>query len=326
MQSTEKLPAGGGKIDVHHHIVPEFYVETLHDLGITGAFGIPLPRVEIDEQVRIMDDLGIATALASISTPGVYFKNALFSRELARRCNDHLRGLMDHFPRRFGGFASLPLPDVEGACLELEHALDELHMDGVVLLSNVEGVYAGDPRYEEVYAEMSKRDVVIYMHPNDPVSPAPKPIDTTVDTGLETSRAVFSLLKSRILERYPNLRVILSHTGGITPYMARNLALASLDNPNETSRNECEIAKRIELLSSFYYDTITACGTAAFSTIRKLSDETHILFGTDVVWLPHRLAKLKMTTLRRYFSRETFRAIARENAIRLFPRLSEEIS
>jgi predicted TIM-barrel fold metal-dependent hydrolase len=108
--------------------------------------------------------------------------------------------------------------------------------------------------------------------------------------------------------------------------MARNLALASLDKPNETSRNECEIAKRIELLSLFYYDTITSCGTAAFSTIKNLSDENHILFGTDVVWLPHRLAKLKMMTLRRYFSREAFRAIARENAIRLFPRLSEDIS
>jgi predicted TIM-barrel fold metal-dependent hydrolase len=106
--------------------------------------------------------------------------------------------------------------------------------------------------------------------------------------------------------------------------MAQNLALASLDNPEESGRNERDLTKRIEVLSSCYYDTITACGAAAFSTIRKLSDESHILFGTDVVWLPHRLAKLKTATLKRCFSRETFQAITRENAMRLFPRLSEE--
>jgi predicted TIM-barrel fold metal-dependent hydrolase len=311
-----------GKIDIHHHVVPDFYIDVLHGLGITGAFGILLPRVDIEEHIRILNDLGIETAIASISTPGVYFKNAAFSRELARRCNDHLRGLMDRYPRRFGGFASLPLPDVKGACLELERSLDELHMDGVVLLSNVLGVYVGDPRYEEVFAEMSKRDVVIYVHPNDPLSPAPKPIDTTVDTGLETTRAAFSLLKSRILERYPNLRVILSHTGGITPYMARDIALASLNSADEESWSELNLARRTKILSSFYYDTITACGKAAFSTVKELRDESHILFGTDLVWLPLRLAKLKTATLRRFFDRQTFLDITRGNALRLFPRLS----
>jgi predicted TIM-barrel fold metal-dependent hydrolase len=326
MRRKRKISDSAGKIDVHHHIVPQFYIDFLHDLGVTGAFGLPLPRVKPKEHMRILDELGIATAMASISTPGVYFKNAEFSRKLARRCNDHLRGLMDRYPGRFGGFASLPLPDVEGACLELEHALDELQMDGVVLLSNVEGMYVGDPSYDEVFAEMAKRDVVIYVHPNDPVSPAPSPIDTTVDTGLETSRAVLSLLKSRVFERFPKLRLILSHTGGITPYLARKLAVASLDSSNEPSGNEHHIAKRIKLLSSFYYDTMTACGAAAFSTIKELCDASHILFGTDVVWLPHRLAKLKTATLRRYFSQETFHDITRGNALRLFPRLMEATS
>ena len=325
MRRKGRISDGTGKIDVHHHIVPQFYLESLHGLGLTGAFGLPFPRVESEEHLRILDGLGIETAIASISTPGVYFGDAEFSLRLARRCNDYLRGLMDRYPGRLGGFASLPLPNVEGACLELEHAIDELQLDGVVLLSNVNGTYAGDPGYDEVFAEMNRRDVVIYVHPNDPISPAPSPIDTTVDTGLETSRAVLSLLKSRIFERYTNLRLILSHTGGITPYLARKLAVASLD-ADESRPNEHDIAERIQLLSSFYYDTMTACGAAAFSTIAELTDTSHILFGTDVVWLPHRLAKLKTATLRRYFDAETFCEITRGNALRLFPRIAEALS
>ena len=152
-----------GEIDVHHHILPSFYVAALEGIGITTSFGLPFPKWSPEEAIEVMDKNSIATAITSISTPGVYFKESSFSRDLARRCNEYSAQLMREYPDRFGAFASLPLPDVEGALNELEYAIDELNLDGVVLMSNVEGHYLGDPAYEELFAELNRRKLVVFI-------------------------------------------------------------------------------------------------------------------------------------------------------------------
>jgi len=115
-----------GEIDVHHHILPSFYVAALEGIGITTSFGLPFPKWSPEEAIEVMDKNSIATAITSISTPGVYFKESSFSRDLARRCNEYSAQLMREYPDRFGAFASLPLPDVEGALNEGVSDLDTL--------------------------------------------------------------------------------------------------------------------------------------------------------------------------------------------------------
>jgi Amidohydrolase len=74
-------------------------------------------------------------------------------------------------PDRFGGFAALPLPDVDGALRKLEYGLDVLKLDGVVLFSNARGIYLGDARYRPLFAELERRAAVVFVHPT--ASPAP---------------------------------------------------------------------------------------------------------------------------------------------------------
>src|SRR5262245_30355506 len=137
------------RIDVHHHILPPEYVSALASRGITASGGMPLPKWNVENTLEIMDRHSIATSIISISEPGIYFGDRLYVQDLARRCNEFSAQLIYEYPQRFGAFAILPLPEVDAALRELEYALDTLKLDGVVLLSSIDGRYPGDPMFEE---------------------------------------------------------------------------------------------------------------------------------------------------------------------------------
>ena len=108
--------------------------------------GITPPAWSVAAALSFLDDAGIDVAVTSISTPGVHAGDDAAARALARRCNEFSAELIREHPDRFAGFACLPLPDVDGALLELSYALDDMKLDGVVLFSNAGGVYLGDRR------------------------------------------------------------------------------------------------------------------------------------------------------------------------------------
>src|SRR6201996_9234088 len=127
-------------IDVHHHILPDFFFSETNDAH-KPVDGIAPPPWNASLMLSFMDEAGIDVAITSISTPGVHVGDDGRARALARRCNDLSAGLIATHPTRLGGFAALPLPDVDGALAELAHALDQHKLDGVVLFSNANGVY-----------------------------------------------------------------------------------------------------------------------------------------------------------------------------------------
>ncbi|MFC2004744.1 amidohydrolase family protein [Chloroflexota bacterium] len=323
------------RIDVHHHIIPPFYVAVLESLGITTSFGLRFPNWSAKEAMNVMDKNRIATAITSISTPGVYFKDSSFSRDLARRCNEYSSQLMRDYPGRFGAFASLPLPDVEGALRELEYAMDTLKLDGVVLMSNVEGHYPGNQAYDELFAEFNHRKIVVYIHPHDPPDAGiPEYLKGPLDAALDTTRAAVSLLYAGFLERYPDIRFILSHTGGIVPYLARRIVLGRYEEANQTAYDkgmyDFTLSNRdpeegLKILKSLYYDTLSPAGNDAFRTLQEFVEPSHILLATDYVFLPKIFTSKKIVAVKNYkgFNDHALKKIERENALELFPRLKE---
>jgi hypothetical protein len=103
------------RIDVHAHYIPEFYREILVESGLGQPDGIgSLPPWNENKALRAMDRFGVSTAILSISSPGVHFGDDSRARDLARRLNEEGTRLIKEYPNRFGLFASVPLPDVEG--------------------------------------------------------------------------------------------------------------------------------------------------------------------------------------------------------------------
>src|SRR5690348_14488548 len=124
------------RIDVHHHILPPRYVEEVGDarigpLIVSGKTPVWNP----DQSIEIMDKYGIARAVTSMSSPGMYFGDAGKARDLTRHCNDYAAKMRGDFKGRFGVFAALPLPDVDGSLKELTYALDQLKADGFGLMT-----------------------------------------------------------------------------------------------------------------------------------------------------------------------------------------------
>jgi 6-methylsalicylate decarboxylase len=140
--ASERLIAASKphRIDVHHHIIPPRY---LSDMGLkwVNRHNDPLPlhgplEWTPERSIAEMDRNGVATAITSLSDPGVWSGDVAKSRRVARHCNDYAAELVRDYPGRFGMFASLALPDIEGSLREIEYAFDVLKADGIVLMTS----------------------------------------------------------------------------------------------------------------------------------------------------------------------------------------------
>jgi len=310
------------RIDVHHHIVPREYVSALEDNGITEAAGVPLPVWNPEDSLSLMDRHGIGTAVTSISAPGIFFGDRGFTRELARRCNEYSARLVREYPGRFGAVAVLPLPDVDAALEELAYALDTLELDGVALLSSVDGRYMGDPAYDALFDELNRRGAVAFMHPDarrDGAAPGLGLPPSLIEFVFETTRAVASLLFGGTLERCPDVRLILPHAGGTVPFIALRLCLGQFW-PGLMERVPQGV---IAYLQRLYYDTALSAAPFALRSLQELVDESHILFGSDYPFAPELATIATIGGLQDYdgLDSNSLRGVFHSNAAALFPRL-----
>lgn len=316
------MPIEPHRIDVHHHILPPDYASALARAGITTSGGRPIPAWDVQSTLELMDRHAIATAITSISEPGIYFGNPAFARDLARLCNEFSAQLIHEHPQRLGAFAILPLPDIDAALRELEYAMDILHLDGVVLLSNVEGRYPGDPAFEELFTELDHRRAVVFLHPTVPAINTGLKLDLPpflVEFVFDTTRAVTNLIYSGTIERCPDIRFILAHAGGTVPYLAYRIALGQVMLPGAPQGV-------LTYLKQLYYDIALSANPNALCSLQELADSSHILFGSDYPFAPEIVTGLTVQGIQNYdgFDEHARKAIERESALALFPRFNKD--
>jgi predicted TIM-barrel fold metal-dependent hydrolase len=308
-----------GKIDVHQHLLPPAYRRAFEEHGQTPG-GWPIPDWDPAGALAMMDEAGIATGVLSISAPGVHFGDDTEARELARATNDYHAELVKDRPDRFGQFAVLPLPDVEGATAEAVRALDELHADGVVVLSNAHGHYLGDPSYEPLWTELDARSAVVFVHPAEPPMPRlaglPSPV---LDFPFDTTRSALHLVTNGVFDRHPRLRVILSHAGGFLPYAAHRFTFASMFNPGTTEESIFEGLRR------FYFDTALSSTPTSLPSLLAFAAPGHIVYGSDFPFNPAPSRRKFDTWLDTYedLPEAGLAAVHRTSAEALFPRLAQ---
>ncbi|MGV9689131.1 amidohydrolase family protein [Streptomyces sp. NPDC003444] len=306
------------RIDVHQHVVPDFYRAELAKAGITDAGGRALPAWSPESVLELMDLLGTATSIVSVSTPGTGFLTApAEAADLARRLNDHSAALVSDHPGRFGFFATLPMPDADASAAEAARALDELRADGVTLLANNRGTYLGADGQDTLWRALNDRGAVVFIHPAE--LPAP-PVDGipafAADFLLDTTRAAYLLVRNGIPRRYPDIRFVLSHAGGFVPYSSHRMALTLA---NDTARSPLDV---LDDFRSFYFDTALSSSPAALPTLLAFARPGHVLFGSDWPFAPTPAGQYFAGGLDGNVDAATLQAVNRTNAEALFPRLA----
>jgi 6-methylsalicylate decarboxylase len=308
-------------IDTHHHILPDFFWEETENANAPIGGLAPL-RWSREAGISFMDDAGIDVAVVSLSTPGVHTGNNAKARALARRCNEFSADLIRSQPDRFGGFACLPLPDVEASLEELSYALDVLKLDGFVLFTNSNGVYLGDALLEPVFEELERRKAVVYVHPN----PSPDAVahslglpDNLLDFPTDTNRAVAQMHYTNRFARTPNVKYIFSHAGGSIPYLAARFAI--IDEMGFIAGGD-QRGTAADMFRRVYWDTALAASDPVLRMLRDVAGIDQVLFGTDFPYLRRDLAVgSKQKILRSCELNDSERcAILGSNASRLFPR------
>jgi 6-methylsalicylate decarboxylase len=307
------------RIDTHHHLIPPDYRKALQKARIDEAGGRALPDWSPEESLQTMAELGIGTAILSVSTPGTTFlPEPADAAGLARDLNGYTAELVAAQPDRFGFFATVPMPNIDESVAEAVRALDELKAHGVVLSANNAGVYLGQEKQEALFTALNDRSAVVFIHPAElpgPTVPGVAPF--AADFLLDTTRAAYLLVRNGIRRKYPNIRFILSHAGGFVPYASHRMALAILA---DTGRSP---ADSLDDFAGFYFDTALSSSAAALPTLLAFAKPGHITFGSDFPFAPTATAKLFAGGLESYTGMDaaTREFIDRTNALALFSRL-----
>jgi predicted TIM-barrel fold metal-dependent hydrolase len=324
---VERAPAQGsrptGIIDVHHHVSPPEFINALTKYKLGER---PMLAWTPARSLEDMDRAGVALSITSITTPGVWFGDNREARDLARACNEYAVGLAQQYPGRFGTFASLPLPDVDGCLTEIEYVFDVLKVDGIGVMTSFGDKWLGDPSFAPVMAELNRRKAIVYTHPtaaNCCRNLLPDVHYSVVELTADTTRAIANLIFTGTTTRYPDIRFIFSHAGGTVPFMYQRLTrYPAFDRGAGLGKNiEAKVPGGVlPALRAFYYDTAQASFPEAMEPLTKLVSSSQILFGTD---FPFRTAADHVKGLTECgFAPAELTAIHRENTVRLMPQLA----
>lgn len=300
------------RIDMHHHVVPPQYAD--------DSMPIKLPNSEM--QLRTMDGWRIQTAITSL-TPRVLMANSHRLREVARTCNEFQARMLVDRPSRFGAFALLPLPDVDGALEELAYAIDVLRLDGIGLFSSYDGRYLGDSSFDPVFDELHRRKAVVFIHPTHCEAPVETNLGAppfVVEYVFDTTRAIVNLIFTGTLQRCVDMRVIVAHGGGAVPFLAQRISML------EGHRRAGAVTGVLPTLRSLYYEIASTTAAYALRSLQELAGATRILWGSDLPFVYGERLKAELDHWEEYggFDAAARAAVERQNALRLFPRLAAQ--
>ena len=267
--------------------------------------------------IEEMERGGVSTGINSIAPAGDPFNDPSTAVRLCRESNEYAARLAGDYARRFGIFASLPLPDIDASLREIEYAFATLKADGVGLFTSYGNKWLGDAAFNPVFEELNRRNAVVYTHPNTASccrNLLPNVGDGAIEWGTDTTRAIAQIIFGGAVQRYPNVRMIFSHGGGTMPFLVERFSLMAKSGqfaPRFPQGFDAVAAK-------FYYDTAQVANAAAMSALAKVIPVSQIVFGTDY---PFRTAAEHVQGLKAcgVFSTEDLQAID-QNALRLLPK------
>jgi predicted TIM-barrel fold metal-dependent hydrolase len=310
------------RIDVHFHLIPQFYKDAVYAAGSGPAIG-RYPDWSPEQALELMDASGIEVALTSLAQPGVQLGDQKASVALARRCNDYAAELNARWPRRFGGFGTIPMGDTADAVAEIERCLDRLKLQGVCLFASYGEKFLGDPAFDPVLAALDARAAVVFIHPA--LHPSSRNLALPwpgfmMEYLFDTTRAVVNLAFGGAIERYPRIRFVLPHAGGVMPYFAWRLSVSPMIDRRLPQLSRADVYARLQ---HFWYDNGLAPTAETLTCLKEVALPERIVFGSD--W-PFANASVIAEAVKTYeavpLAPSQRGAIDRANALALFPQFA----
>jgi len=293
------------RIDIHNHFYPTKFLKQLENVGSTVGITIETddwgrqiivqhgnrlvtitpPMNNVNKRIEDMDQSGFDMQILTLSAPSVDIFPVEIGETLAKVVNDEIARICQEDPDHFMAFATLPFIDPDRTVKELERCIDALGFKGACMGTNINGMGLDDQILYPFYERMADYDLPIHIHPR-----APADKETYKDYRLvpmigfemELCIAVVRLIMGGVMERFPNLKFIVSHLGGALPYLAERIQNCYEAYP-ECQENISLPAK--DYLKRFYYDTVSFFEPAlmcaySFLGARRLilgSDYPHVI-------------------------------------------------
>jgi len=303
-------------IDVHHHFVSPGFFAAL------GGGGGPYRDYTPDKNIADMDKAGVTTAIVSAQATTGWFTEPAQAIRLARDMNEFAAAKMVGGPSykgRFGSFATLPMPDVDGTLKEIVYAFDTLKVDGVGMLTSYGNKWLGDASFAPVFDELNRRRAIVYIHPIQatccPVmimGVQPQILEYIADT----TRTIMSLVVSNTAARCPDIKFIFSHAGGALTSIAGRWLGDAVSGDNLAKAPEPN--SRLAQLKRFYYDSAQSTSPVLLQSLKMLVPPSQFVFGSD--W-PFANPAAQATALQSSgLSAEELRGLYRNNAVKMLPK------
>ncbi len=323
----------GLKIDMHSHIEIAEAVDLMpekpkplssplspksaaYQLALTAALEKQLnsPEKKMEDMTKMRLDLSVL----SIAPPHFFYHlEGKLAADVCRKQNERIAALVQKYPQKFAGMATVPMQDVPAAVAELEYAAGQLKLTGVEVGSNIRGRYLGDPIFGPFFEKVRSLDVPVFIHPQN-VAGADRMKDyyfpNLVGNPLDTTLTAGHIIFSGVFDRCPGVKIVLSHAGGHLPYIIGRMGHGFKVRP------ECQdVIKKspVEYLGQFYYDTVTHGPEALRYLISRVGAD-HVLLGTDYPYDMGDMDPLSSLAAVPGLSAEEREKIAGKNAASLF--------
>jgi predicted TIM-barrel fold metal-dependent hydrolase len=304
------------RIDVHAHLVPPTWLAAM---DVIGRRDVPLANWSPQKMIEDMDKGGVATSILSPTTPQVTPLGKDTAARVSRESNEYSKKLEADHPGRFGTFAMLPLPNIDDSLKEIAYAFDTLKVDGVGVMTSYRDKWLGDATFAPIWEELNRRKATVYTHPtaaNCCVNLVAGVTESTVEFGTDTTRSIASLILSGTSQKYKDINWIWSHGGGALTAFYERFTVQALSRPpygGKITRDQVE-----KQIRRYYYDTAAIPNDVTMSALVKMVPMSQIVFGSD---FPYRFAREYAAYLPTFFKGDDLKAVDRENALRLVPRL-----
>jgi 6-methylsalicylate decarboxylase len=264
-------PSNARIIDVHAH----YYPPALKALGLPT----PMNAWSLERHMEEMDKAGVARSMLSLTTPGITQAGSQ-GRSLLRASNEYAAGLRGEHPGRFGFFTCVQLDDLDGSLQEIEHGFEVLKAHGVGLFTSYGNRWLGDSYFDPVFSELERRKAVAYIHPTAPaccsrlITELP---DTLIEYGTDTTRAIASYIYRGAARRFPNVKMIWSHSGGTMPFL-----IERFDGADRSEGAKAQAPEGFRATAGkFFYDIAQSANPVASAALRRVIPMSQIVFGSD---------------------------------------------